>query len=237
MANKRRLRNLWLALAGAALALVLAYNLLMPDVAGLVENNPLTTAFMDHWEQRQQQAGRAGGAKQRWVRFSKISPFLVQAVLVAEDDRFFRHSGIDWEMAWQAFRTNLDAGRIKSGASTITQQLARNLYLSPQRSYWRKFREALIAMRLESVLSKQRILELYLNAAQWGPGVFGAQAAARYHFKTSAAKLSPWQAASLAAVLPSPLGYSPTRPSPYVAKRIKRIYGIMRKRGFGKIWK
>ncbi len=174
---------------------------------------------------------------QQWRPLKAISPHLVQAVLIAEDDRFFRHHGLDWEMIKNALERNLDAGRVKFGASTITQQLAKNLYLSPERSLGRKLREALLALGLEAFLPKPRILELYLNVVEWGPGIFGAEAAARSHFGLSARALDAWQAARLAVLLPSPLRQSPSRLSPATAQRATRLLTEMQRRGPGRIWR
>lgn len=220
---------LWSILA--ALVAVGLYLWFVPNVSPLTRENPLTTAYMER------QPSARSGVRQSWVPLKRISPYLAQAVLIAEDDRFFRHHGVDWEMTWQAWRANLDAGRIKLGGSTITQQLARNLFLSPERSYIRKIREMIIALRLELALDKTRILEIYLNVVEWGSGVYGAEAAAKHYYKVRAADLTPWQAASLAAMLPSPRRYLPSRPTRALARRIKRIHRIMAQRGFGTLWK
>lgn len=226
-----------LLLTAAGLILFTVWNLLWPPVTPLAEHNPKTSAIM---EQRQE-SWREQGVKRRvhhsWRPLAQISPYLVQAVLIAEDDKFYSHGGFDLEMIKKAFQRNLDAGEIKYGASTITQQLAKNLFLSHSRNLLRKVREAIIAWRLEMYLDKNRILELYLNVVEWGPGVFGAQAAARHHFKCSAAQLTPLQAARLAAVLPGPLRYDPAVPSKYVTNRANHILREMRRRGLGKIWR
>lgn len=214
-----------------------AYNLLWPPVGRLAKRNPQTTAFIqaqkEHWEEQ----GAPKKLRWRFVPMTRISPYLQQAVLIAEDDKFYSHEGFDYDMIGEAVERNLAAGRIRYGASTITQQLAKNLYLTPSRNPIRKLREAIITWRLEQTLSKQRILELYLNVVEWGPGVFGAEAAARYHFGVAAADLSPLQAARLAAVLPNPDGWDPKAGSGHVAQRWRHIYRVMQKRGFGNIWR
>ena len=185
--------------------------------------NPASTAFMD----RRLEALRVNDAKARlrreWVLYERISPHLKRAVIAAEDARFLDHEGFDWEAIQKAMNKNEKQGRVVSGASTISQQLAKNLFLSGERSWLRKGQEALITWMLERAMSKRRILELYLNVAEWGEGVFGAQAAARYHFGVPAASLTPEQAAYLAAILPSPRHYEQGRVTPYIAGRIATI--------------
>jgi monofunctional glycosyltransferase len=226
-----------LLLMAAGLVLFLVWNLVWPPVAPLAEHNPETSAIMELQRQTWREQGVKRRIRQYWRPLSQISPYLVQAVLIAEDDKFYSHSGFDLEMIEKAFQRNLDAGEIKYGASTITQQVAKNLFLSNSRNFLRKAREAIIAWRLELHLDKDRILELYLNLVEWGPGVYGAQAAARHHFHCPASQLTPLQAARLAAVLPSPSRYNPAAPSKYVAKRANRILREMKRRGLGKIWR
>ncbi len=176
--------------------------------------NPSSTAFMNrHLE--------TPGARVRhaWVPYERISPHLKRAVIAAEDAKFLDHEGFDWEAIHKAMLKNERKGRVVAGASTITQQLAKNLFLSSQRSWLRKAQEAAITWMMERTMSKRRILELYLNFAEWGEGVFGAQAAARHHFGASAAALGPEQAAWLAAVLPSPRRYDRGRTTAYIAER------------------
>jgi len=221
------------------LALVLAavgYNLFWPDVGSLARRNPKKTAWMELREREWASRGERKRIRQVWVPYARISPYLIQAVLIAEDDKFMHHSGFDLDMIWKAFKRNIDAGRVKYGASTITQQLAKNLYLSPSRNPLRKVREAILTWRLETSLSKKRILTLYLNLVEWGEGIFGAEAAAGHYFGCAAADLSPGQAARLAACLPNPRKYSPVGSSRFVARRTERILGIMEDRGLGTIW-
>lgn len=192
---------------------------------------PKTTAYI---ELRKRQAKRAGKPFQlRWsfVPLSEVSENLRGAVVTAEDDGFWRHTGIDWEAQKVAWRRNFEERRLAHGGSTITQQLARNLYLSPSRNPLRKIKEGLIALRLEKTLGKRRILELYLNCAEWGHGVFGAEAAAQAYFGKSAADLTPEEAVAMAVVLPNPRRWSPDKRGKYVERNSRRIIGRMQKSG------
>ena len=204
-------------------AVLFLWLLTMPDVSILRTTNPHVTALM---EARQAQAEAQGHSVKRhwvWVPLSRIAPSLRQAVVGAEDAAFFTHEGFDWEGIKEAAKYNLEAGELKRGGSTITQQLAKNLYLSSERSLFRKAREALITRSLEQQLTKERILELYLNVAEWGQGVYGAEAAARHHFKKSVHDLTPDEAAWLAAILPSPRRYDPIRKTTALTRRHERI--------------
>jgi monofunctional biosynthetic peptidoglycan transglycosylase len=204
-------------------AVLFLWLLVMPDVSALRTTNPKGTALM---EARQAQAKAQGRTVERqwvWVPLSRISPHLRQAVVTAEDASFFTHEGFDWEGIKDAALYNLEAGEFKRGGSTITQQLAKNLYLSSERSLLRKARESLIARSLEQHLTKERILELYLNVAEWGQGVYGAEAAARHHFKKPSRALTADEAAWLAAILPSPRRYDPLRKTRFLTRRHERI--------------
>jgi monofunctional biosynthetic peptidoglycan transglycosylase len=184
--------------------------------------NPASTAFMERHREK------AGARLQHvWVPYARISAHLKRAVVAAEDAKFLMHEGFDWEAIHKAMLKNEQRGRVVAGASTITQQLAKNLFLSSQRSWLRKAQEAAITWMMELVMSKRRILELYLNFAEWGDGVFGAEAAARHHFGTSAAALAPEQAAWLAVVLPSPRRYARGRTTPYLEERSGTILARM----------
>jgi monofunctional glycosyltransferase len=184
--------------------------------------NPSTTAFMDRYLEKP-------GAKLRhtWVSYSRISEHLKRAVIAAEDAKFLDHEGFDWEAITKAIQKNESRGKVVAGASTITQQLAKNLFLSGSRSWLRKGQEAAITWMMERTLSKRRILEIYLNVAEWGEGTFGAEAAARHHFGVPAAALTPEQAAWLAAILPSPKRYERGRRTPYVEGRMVTISSRM----------
>jgi monofunctional glycosyltransferase len=177
-------------------------------------------------ERRRQELARAGqDPRLEWypVPLSRISRSLARAVVVAEDARFYEHSGVDWDAVRDALEKDWDTGSLRHGASTITQQLAKNLYLSSSRTPWRKLREWVIARRLEEALPKRRILELYLNVVEFGPRTFGAEAAARRYFGRPAAALSDLEAATLAAVIPSPRIYDPVRHPRRVARRARQI--------------
>jgi len=192
------------------------------------EHNPKSTAFMrDRLEAMRKDHPKAR-ITQRWVPYRRISNHLKQAVVVAEDAKFISHNGFDWDQIQKAFERNVREGEIVRGGSTITQQLAKNLFLSGERTWWRKGEEALIALMLESLMSKRRIFEIYLNVIEWGDGIFGAEAAARHHFGESAAALDPEQAARLAAMIPSPRRYLPGSYTPYLAERTATILARMK---------
>ena len=204
-------------------AVLLFWLLAMPDVSSLRTTNPAVTALIKTRHAQATEHGRAIGRHWTWVPLSRISPSLRHAVVAAEDSSFFTHEGFDWEGIKQAAKYNLEAGELKRGGSTITQQLAKNLYLSSERSLLRKAREALITRSLEQHLTKERILELYLNVAEWGKGVYGAEAAARHHFKKPARDLTADEAAWLAAILPSPRRFDPLRKTTFLTRRHNRI--------------
>ena len=184
--------------------------------------NPSSTAFMERYLEKP-----LARARHEWVPYHRISEHLKRAVVAAEDAKFLDHEGFDWEAIQGAMRKNEQRGKVVAGASTITQQLAKNLFLSGSRSWLRKAQEAAITWMMERTLSKRRILELYLNFAEWGEGIFGAEAAARHHFGVPAASLGPEQAAWLAAILPSPRRYDRGRQTPYIAGRIATITSRM----------
>jgi monofunctional biosynthetic peptidoglycan transglycosylase len=209
----------------------LLYLLIIPDVSKLRKENPKKTAFMEYREKEWKEKGRSIRIHQTWVPLSEISPYLVKAVLIAEDDKFWRHEGFDYEAIRKAIERDLRAKRLKFGGSTISQQLARNLYLSPEKSVLRKMDEALITWRIERILSKKRILELYLNVAEWGEGIFGIEEASRHYYGKPSSQLTPLEATRLAAVLPSPNKYNPVGDQRYVATRANDIYNIMIQRG------
>jgi monofunctional biosynthetic peptidoglycan transglycosylase len=188
---------------------------------------PASSAFMDARLDRMRGKDPKAKLAHRWVGYERISANLKRAVVAAEDAKFIGHAGFDWEAISKAIERNERKGKVVAGASTISQQLAKNLFLSGERSYLRKGQEAVITWMLESVMSKRRILELYLNFAEWGEGVFGAEAAARYHFGSNAASLGSEQAAYLAAILPSPRRYVAGRQTPYIQGRIETIRARM----------
>lgn len=182
-----------------------------------------TSAFMDQRLEALRAKNPKAWLRHQWVPYERISPQLKRAVVAAEDARFLDHEGFDWEAIVQARSKNMERGRIVAGASTISQQLAKNLFLSGSRSWLRKGQEAIITWMIEYTMSKRRILELYLNYAEWGEGVFGAEAAARHHFGAPASALTAEQAAWLAAILPSPRRYERGRTTPYVEGRVSTI--------------
>jgi len=199
------------------------------DVRPLAREAPDRTAIM---QARLADRRTPRPLRHRYVRLAAISPHLIHSVIVHEDATFFEHHGFDEFEIRAALRRSLEERQLGRGASTITTQLARTLYLGTQRSILRKLREIPLTVRLEGALSKQRILELYLNLAEWGPGVFGAQAASLHHFGISARDLDPTQAALLAAALPSPRRSTPARPSAYLRRRARIILTRMEARGW-----
>lgn len=207
------------------------YLLLTPDISNLKKENPKKTAFMEYREKQSKEKGRKLNTHQIWAPLSDISPYLIKAVLIAEDDKFWRHEGFDYEAIRKAIERDLKAKRLKFGGSTISQQLARNLYLSPAKNPLRKIREAIITWRMEKVLSKKRILELYLNVVEWGDGIFGIEAASRHYYGKPSSQLTPVEATRLAAILPSPKRYNPLGDQSYVTTRASDIYNIMTQRG------
>jgi monofunctional biosynthetic peptidoglycan transglycosylase len=193
--------------------------------------HPEGTAFMEQRLESLRATRPNARLEHTWVPYDRISVHLKRAVVVAEDARFVAHDGFDWEAIQEAMAKNQREGRVVAGASTITQQLAKNLFLSGERSWLRKGQEAIITWMLENTMTKRRILELYLNVAEWGDGVFGAEAAARHHFGVSAAALDAGQAAWLAAILPSPRRYARGRTTPYIDGRVAHILTRMEKEG------
>jgi len=191
-----------------------------------VENNPATTRVMDaRLEALQPDKPRA--LEQKWTDYERISIHLKRAIIVAEDAKFVDHEGFDWEGIQRAMDKNQRRGKFVAGGSTITQQLAKNLFLSGERSLLRKGQEAILTAMLESAMDKRRIFEIYLNVAEWGENVFGAEAAARHYFGVDAAALEPEQAARLAAMLPRPRYYDRNRGSPYLASYSESILAQM----------
>ncbi len=221
----------WKAFCYALGALVLTVFLVqawfLAHVLYLNAFNPSSTAFMERRLAAMRAKDPAVRLRYQWVPYERISAHLKRAVVSAEDAKFLDHEGFDWEAIQKAMAKNEKRGRVVAGASTISQQLAKNLFLSGERSWARKGEEAVITWMLERVMSKRRILELYLNVAEWGDGVFGAEAAARYHFGLPAAALGPEQSAFLAVILPSPRRYDKARLTPYIAGRIDTILARM----------
>ncbi|MCK6392626.1 monofunctional biosynthetic peptidoglycan transglycosylase [Zoogloea sp.] len=187
---------------------------------------PSETSFMSLRLDELNQKKPDAELRYRWVPYEQISVHLKRAVIAAEDDKFVDHEGFDWEGIQKAIEKNQKKGKAVAGGSTISQQLAKNLFLSPSRSYFRKAEEAIITVMIEAVWDKRRILEVYLNVVEWGNGIFGCEAAAQRYYKTSAARLSPAQAARMAVMLPNPRKYE-TSFGPRLAAHAARIQGRM----------
>lgn len=192
-----------------------------------IKFNPSSSAFMEDRLEIIQEKRPDAELKYKWVNYEKISNNLKRAVIASEDAKFLDHEGFDWKGIQKAYEKNLKKGKIVAGGSTISQQLAKNLFLSTKRTPWRKVQEAVITLMLENILSKRRILEIYLNVIEWGNGVFGAEAAARHYYKTSAANLSPSQAARLAAMIPNPRFYDAHKYTRYLNRRTATIQARM----------
>lgn len=203
-----------------------------PDVAALATKPPSTTAFMELRKEELRAAGKSDAIDYRWVPYGQISPYLRRAVLVAEDDTFFEHGGVDVQAMEEAIRKDWARGKMTHGGSTITQQLAKNLYLSPSRNPFRKVKEYFIARSLESHLTKKRILELYLNVVEMGEHVYGAEAASQSYFQISASALSPTQAALLASCLPNPRLMNPGAPNKRLRWRQHMVLSRMKRWGY-----
>ena len=223
-------RSLYALLIFASILLVL-YLAFIPGVSHLAKENPKKTAMMEYREAEWAAKKKKRRINHVWVPYSRISPYMAKAAIIAEDDKFWQHEGFDLEAIQKAIEKDLKAGKFKSGGSTISQQLAKNLFLTPRKSPVRKIREAVITWKLERTLSKRRILELYLNVAEWGEGVFGVEAASRHHFGKPASQLTAMEAARLAAVLPNPRRLNASGDQRYVANRANVIYRIMVRRG------
>ncbi len=206
--------------------------LTFPDTAKLAKENPTSTAFMEHRKAELRAEGKPDALLYTFVRYDRISPYLRRGVLVAEDNSFYQHSGVDVEAMKEAVRRDWERGRVTHGGSTITQQLAKNLYLSPSRNPLRKVKEYFIARSLERNLSKKRILELYLNVVELGERVYGAEAASRLYFQRSAASLTPQQAALLAGSLPNPRAMNPGTPNKRLRWRQRMILARLRRWGY-----
>ena len=197
-------------------------------IAWWIKFNPSTSAFMQARLEIIQKSDPNANLKHQWVDYANISNHLKRAVIASEDAKFKHHEGFDWEGIEAAYEKNIKKGKIVGGGSTISQQLAKNLFLSSSRTPWRKAEEAVITLMLEKMWPKRRILEIYLNMIEWGNGVFGAQAAAKHYFKTSAAKLGKTQSAKLAAMVPNPRFYDDHRNTRYLNRRTATIQARMR---------
>ncbi len=224
------LKWLFLIILLSVLGCVAFYSV-YPDIARLKRKNPGKTAFMEYREREWRSKGKAIKIQRKWASYSHISPYVVKAVIISEDDKFWSHKGFDLDAMEKALEKDIEQGMFKFGGSTISQQLVKNLYLSPSKSPSRKLAEAVITWRMERTLSKRRILELYLNVAEWGEGLFGVEAASLAYFGKPASSLGPEEAARLAAVLPNPRRYKANGTAPFVERRARLIYRIMVRRG------
>jgi monofunctional biosynthetic peptidoglycan transglycosylase len=194
------------------ITLFVAYQLwLFAHVCWWIDHNPETSAFMETQLEVLQSKNPDAELKHRWVAYNQISPNLKKALITSEDAKFLDHEGFDWEGMQTAWEKNLKKGKIVAGGSTISQQLAKNLFLSGRKTPWRKLEEAAITMMMEQMMSKRRIFEIYLNVIEWGNGVFGAEAAARHYYRKSARNLSVGESAKLAAMVPNPRYYDKHR--------------------------
>jgi len=221
-----------LVLALLGLSIGIAYVLVAPiDVRGLAHRDPGRSALMRQREREAAEQHAPYREVRRPLPLDRISRRLREAVLVAEDDKFFSHDGFDWEGIKDAARRDLRSGHFSRGGSTITQQLAKNLWLGTERTPWRKLEEMFLAIKLERALTKRRILELYLNTIEWGDGVYGADAAARHWFGVGAGSLDAAQAIRLAAVIVNPRRFSPADPNPRIRHRVQIIATRLRRRG------
>jgi monofunctional biosynthetic peptidoglycan transglycosylase len=212
------IRKVWIFTVRAFLALAVFFCLYTIysvfanwNLCDLTKKNPKTTAFIEQKKEEWQDEKVKRKIDQRWVPLSSISRHLKNAVIVTEDPNFYSHHGLDFEAIRIAFRENVERGEIFRGASTITQQLMKNLYLSPSQNPLRKWREAILALRVERCLSKNRILEIYLNVIEWGESVYGIEAASRRYFGKSSSSLNPAESALLAAMIRNPVLYNPYR--------------------------
>jgi monofunctional biosynthetic peptidoglycan transglycosylase len=221
---KRWLWRLFLLLAG----LILIYQAwILGQLTYWNHYNPSSSAFMRARLDMLREKDRAAVLRMQWVPYERISPHLKRAVIAAEDSKFLQHEGFDFEAIQRAYEKNLEKGKLVAGGSTISQQLAKNLFLSGEKTPWRKLQEALITFMLENVMSKRRILEIYLNIIEWGDGVFGAEAAMRHYYGASAASITMEQAARLAAIVPNPRFYDRNRTTPWLLKKTAIILSRM----------
>jgi monofunctional biosynthetic peptidoglycan transglycosylase len=213
---------LWIILLPLFLFLLLQLYFFV-QICWWIKFNPSSTSFMRHQLEVLQEKNPKTQLQHKWVPYDRISTHLKRAVISSEDDSFSDHEGVDWDAMQKAFEKNKKKGKVVSGGSTITQQLAKNLFLSGERSYYRKGQELIISYMLELCMDKRRIYEIYLNVVEWGIGVFGAEAASKHYYGISAAALAPAQAARLAVMLPKPRFFDKKQDSAYLQKRTEII--------------
>ncbi|HXF78143.1 MAG TPA: monofunctional biosynthetic peptidoglycan transglycosylase [Usitatibacter sp.] len=216
----------WVAAAAIALFLAVQVSFFL-RLWWWRDHDPRATAFMNERLAQMRTKNPQAALQHRWVPYDRISANLKRAIVVAEDSRFVDHEGFDWEAIEKAREKNQKKGKVVAGGSTISQQLSKNLFLSPSRTPWRKGQEALITVMMEHLMDKRRILEIYLNVIEWGDGVFGAEAAARHYYGVGAASLGPEAAARLAAIVPDPRRYDHNRTSAFIARKSQTILARM----------
>lgn len=200
----------------------------LPDVTHLKNENPKITALMQIRKDQAEAAGKKYRIRQRWVSFQTIPELLKRAIRISEDASFYKHEGVDFDELKESIKKNFEKGKLSRGGSTITQQLAKNLYLSPDKNFLRKIREYFIAKRLEKEISKNRIFHLYLNIIELGPGIFGVEAASQYYFKKSVANLNLEEIVRLTAIIPRPLTASPKNDTRWLKWKSRWILGKMK---------
>jgi len=191
----------------AMLSPVIISYLIAPNLKKYQNQNPPQTKFMQYYLKKSGQVSRQAFIGYSFVSLPEISPYLSQAVIFAEDCNFYRHYGIDWQSIFYSFQENQRRGKIIHGGSTLTMQLCKNMFLYPKKTFFRKIIEMLLALRLEKNLTKERILELYLNVIEWGPAIYGAENASQYYFNKSARELTLEESAFLASIIMNPQGY------------------------------
>ena len=212
----------WLIVVPVLLVLLVQLYFFL-QIGWWVNHNPDSTSFMRHQLSILQEKNTKVQLKQKWIPYNRISNNLKRAIIASEDSNFSEHEGVDWDALQKAYEKNIKKGKVVAGGSTITQQLAKNLFLSGERSYLRKGQEVIITYMLEYWMDKERIFEIYLNVVEWGVGVFGAEAASQHYYGVSAAQLSAAQAARLAVMLPNPRFYDAHRGTAYLARRTDLI--------------
>lgn len=217
----------WRLVAMIILVLIVYHMWIAAHIAWWINHNPRTSSFMDDQLIALQIKNPKAKLQHKWIAYRKISGNLKRALIAAEDAKFVDHEGFDWEGIYRAYEKNMARGKIVAGGSTISQQLAKNLFLSTKRTPWRKLDESVITLMLEAMMDKQRIFEIYLNTIEWGNGIFGAEAAARHYFQISAAELTAEQAAKLAAMVPNPRYYDNNREASGLQLKTEIILGNM----------
>lgn len=222
------MRSLFWRVALVLLTVLLLYQAwIFTHICWWINHNPQSSAFMAVSLETLQKKNPRAELRHKWVPYNRISKNLKRAVISAEDTKFNAHEGFDWEGIQKAYEKNLKKGKLVAGGSTISQQLAKNLFLSTKRTPWRKLEEAIITLMLEQMMSKRRIFEIYLNVIEWGNGVFGAEAAARHYFNTTAANLGAYQSARLAAMIPNPRYYDNHREARGLSRKTSTILARM----------